>query len=829
MIPLFYPALLAVALAAAPAPPAIQGEIAPTQCLAIGPVGRSGRSAAHTDAIEAQIVAGTWRPPREGNTVALPDGSVREWRSLAVGSDGWFSGSALRGGYAYVAVPSDSERVMILEASGHAMVYVNGEPRAGDVYATGYVRLPVLLRAGTNHLLFQAGRGRLRVRLVRPRAPAMLDGADATLPDLIAGRSADCWGALVAINATAKPMSGLVLRASWPGGSTTAVPLPTLPPLSTRKVGFRIRGRVPAKVESVPLRLQMASEPGRGTPIDSASLTLRVRKPGQTYKVTFRSQIDGSVQYYAVNPAWPPPVGSPAPALFLSLHGAGVEAIGQADAYEPKSWGYLVAPTNRRPYGFDWEDWGRLDAMEVLALAQSSLHTDPARTYLTGHSMGGHGTWQVGVTFPDRFAAIGPSAGWISFASYGGGREPSGQGGVAGILERAASPSDTLALERNYLNEGVYVLHGDADDNVPVTEARTMRSRLSAFHHDFVYHEQPGAGHWWDVSDEPGADCVDWPPMFDLFAHHAIPPNNAVRQVEFATASPGVSARCYWVTIEAQIHSMELSSVSVRCDPGRRRFVGTTTNVARLALGLGQIPAGQPIDVELDGQIITGVPWPSPEDVLRLARGADGKWAVAGPASPSQKTPARCGPFKDAFRHRFVLVYGTHGTAEENAWAFAKARFDAESFWYRGNGSVDVLADTQFRPDEDRDRGVILYGNADTNSAWKALLADSPIQVRRGVVRVGEREERGADLACLFVRPRPGSAVASVAAVAGTGPAGMRLTDRLSYFTAGAAYPDWIVLGPEMLSKGIGGVRGAGFFGNDWGLASGDSAWRQAE
>src|SRR5262249_29261570 len=96
------------------------------------------------------------------------------------------------------------------------------------------------------------------------------------------------------------------------------------------------------------------------------------------------------------------------PALFLTLHGAGVEAIGQADAYAPKTWGHLVAPTNRRPFGFDWEDWGRLDAMEVLELARKELGTDPQRTYLTGHSMGGHGVWHLGATFPDRFAAIGP-------------------------------------------------------------------------------------------------------------------------------------------------------------------------------------------------------------------------------------------------------------------------------------------------------------------------------------------------------------------------------------------------------------------------------------
>ena len=108
------------------------------------------------------------------------------------------------------------------------------------------------------------------------------------------------------------------------------------------------------------------------------------------------------------------------PALVLTLHGAGVAALGQVDAYASKAWAHLVAPTNRRRFGFDWEDWGRLDAVEVLEDAQSHLESDPRRVYLTGHSMGGHGVWHLGVTYPDRFAALAPSAGWVSFFSYTG-------------------------------------------------------------------------------------------------------------------------------------------------------------------------------------------------------------------------------------------------------------------------------------------------------------------------------------------------------------------------------------------------------------------------
>jgi hypothetical protein len=121
---------------------------------------------------------------------------------------------------------------------------------------------------------------------------------------------------------------------------------------------------------------------------------------------------------------------------------------------------------------------------------------------------------------------------------------------------------------------------------------------------------------------------------------------------------------------------------------------------------------------------------------------------------------------------------------------------------------------------------VVLYGNADTNAAWQLLLADSPIQVRRGVVQVGERPITGENLACLLVRPRAGSATAAVGVVAGTGIAGMRLTERLPYFMAGTGIPDCVVLSTEMLLKGVDGVLVAGFFGADWSMRGAEFVWR---
>ncbi|MCS6829452.1 MAG: prolyl oligopeptidase family serine peptidase [Armatimonadota bacterium] len=806
------------------------------ECLVLPVPSGMLHSIVHTDPVQALQVSGAWTAPKVGDTVVFPDGSTRQWEAVAANAEGWFEHPALRNGYAYAVVSSDREKVALLEAQGCVTVVINGEPRVGDVYQHGYVRIPVLLKQGQNELLFRCSRaGRLSARLSNaPAEGALLDVRDATLPDLVVGEETDVWLGIVAINASMQSLRGLTIVAAHEGGRTSESVVPALPPLSIYKVPVRVRGLAPRAAGARRVELRLLRQEGKQKfVLDSAEVTLRIRETHESQKRTFISSADGSVQYYAVLPAQRLSRDSPAPALVLTLHGAGVEAIGQVDSYSPKTWATIVAPTNRRPFGFSWEEWGRLDALEVLELAQKRWRTDPYRVYLTGHSMGGHGTWHVGLTHPDRFAAIAPSAGWVSIWTYGTGarlgqrEQPADEKAdpIAAFLLRSASPSDTLSLVRNSLMQGVYVLHGDADEVVPVTESRSMHKSLSPIHRDFEYHEQPGAGHWWDLSDEPGVDCVDWMPIFNFFARRRLPTLDSVRQIEFTTMSPGVSASCYWVSVEMQQQQMKPSTVNLRYDPGKRRFAGTTSNVARLSLHLEHMKPGAPLSVELDGQAIGNISYPSRERRLWLIR-ENGHWKLSAAPSPALKSPQRYGGFKSVFTNRPVLVYGTKGTPEENAWALAKARFDSESFWYRGNATFEVIPDTEFQPDRYRDRNVVLYGNAETNATWQLLLGDSPVQVHRGAVHIGDKALSGETLACLFVRPRAGSVTALVGAVAGTGLVGMRLTNRLPYFITGAGVPDCLVLSADMLTKGLEGVLAAGFFGADWSVQSGEFVWR---
>ncbi|MEW6745909.1 MAG: prolyl oligopeptidase family serine peptidase [Planctomycetota bacterium] len=811
------------------AQPTRAAEIVVREALVIERVGTYRRSPVHVDAIEALLVEDAWRAPSEGDSVTLPDGATRRWQRITAGDDGWFAHSSLSGGYAYASVPAEQARIAVLEASGHGIVEVNGSPRGGDPYQTGWLMHPVRLDAGMNGLLFHVSRGRLRVTLTEPSAPAFLNTREITLPDLIVGESERLWGGVVVVNASETPRADLVLSAISPRGDATLSPLPPIPPLSSRKVAFAFEPSVPGDAKAGNLTLRLLEEDSDSASLlDEAVVRLDIRRPGEIHRRTLRSGVDGSVQYYAVNPAFPLPGSEGRPALVLTLHGASVDAVGQARSYASKSWCHIVAPTNRRPYGFDWEDWGRIDALEVLEHALNKLPSDPGRVYLTGHSMGGHGVWQLGAHFPDRFAALGPSAGWISFFSYAGGRPFDNLSPIEAILARAASPSNTLALCQNYAQQAIYVLHGAEDDNVPVREARTMQEKLQPFHRDFIYHEQVGAGHWWDASDEPGVDCVDWAPLFDCFARHALPPPGTARQVDFVTVNPAVSAQCHWVTIESQQKPLEPSSVSARVDPGRRRFVVTTSNVSRLALRLDLLAPSAPVEVEIDTQKLSPLDWPGREPILWLARNAASSgdpWQLIARPSSALKGPHRYGPFKEAFRNHLLFVYGTRGTDAENRWAYDKARYDAETFWYRGNAAVEVIPDTAFDPQATRDRNVIVYGHSQSNGAWAHLLGESPVQVARGTVAIGDQVLEGEDLACLFVRPKPESPIALVGVVSGSGVKGLKLTLRLPYFVSGVAYPDCIVLSPTMLTQEGQGIVTAGFFGEDWGVETGDFAW----
>lgn len=792
---------------------------------------RYGREAIYTDPLAYQLYMGTLKPPTDG-AVFGNDEQGREIKWVAVEADslkrirlrgnnrgnggapagpGVVAGS-LRGGigggggYIYLTYPSPREQVALLTIKGNSNVYVNGELHMGDAYNMGYLHIPVKLRKGINE--FYVRGIMITATLDFPAKAALLSTDDPTLPSIRLGEAnASLQGAVVVINTSTKPLADLQLISQLAGKTQTAT-LPAIPPLSSRKVPFLFDGSGVSEKGPHSCELTLLQ---KGKTLDVGRISVEAVLPNASYSRTFISHIDGSLQYYAVTPQ--SSTSATSSALFLSVHGAGVEAIGQARAYKAKDWGNLVAATNRRPRGFNWEDWGRLDALEVLTIAQNQFKPDPQRIYLTGHSMGGHGTWFLGATYPDKWAAIAPCAGYPTLKEYGsadGVIPDSSSNPLEQMLLRSGNQSDVLKLTANYKPLGVYVFHGDADRTVPVTYARQMRKLLGQSQPDLSYYEYPGGSHWF------GDHSVDWKPLFDFFKWHQISVDSAVHTIDFTTANPGISSTYRWASIEQQIQPLLYSRIQLNRQG--KAITGTTSNVALLKLALSEFGAKTLVTITLDGTSAMTYTTRNTQDTLFLRR-ENGQWIQAKQPDSWQKGPTRNGTFKDAFNNRMVFVYGTKGTKEENDWNIQKARYDAETWLYRGNGAIDIIADTDFSLANYANRGVILFGNATNNAAWQSLLADCPIQLERGRIRAGNQHWQGDDLAAYFVWPIKGSSVASVAVVGGTGLKGMQAASANQYFAGASGFPDFMIFGLDMVRDGSKGVRMAGFYNNNWQLA----------
>lgn len=132
--------------------------------------------------------------------------------------------------------------------------------------------------------------------------------------------------------------------------------------------------------------------------------------------LAYRSDLDGMLQPYRVYVPTTYDKTKKYPLVVL-LHGANSDentlmTSGAVQRGAERN-GYILAAVNGRgPFsGYRKDNGAEKDVFDVLALMQKYYNIDEDRIYLSGHSMGGMGTWRIGMEFRDRFAAIAPSAG----------------------------------------------------------------------------------------------------------------------------------------------------------------------------------------------------------------------------------------------------------------------------------------------------------------------------------------------------------------------------------------------------------------------------------
>jgi poly(3-hydroxybutyrate) depolymerase len=193
--------------------------------------------------------------------------------------------------------------------------------------------------------------------------------------------------------------------------------------------------------------------------------------------------------------------------LIIALHGLGgnpqqfMRTRGLTEQAEKR--GYIVAAPmgyNERGWygvrgtkggkGEDPENLGELsekDVMNVLGIVKKEYNVDPDRVYLMGHSMGGGGTWHIGIKYADEWAALAP----IAPAIFG--KNPN-------ELEKIKSTP-------------VILVQGDKDALVPVAGARRWADQMKKLEMTYDYIEVEGGDHGSVVGQNV-------PKIFDFFDKH---------------------------------------------------------------------------------------------------------------------------------------------------------------------------------------------------------------------------------------------------------------------------------------------------------------------
>jgi len=180
--------------------------------------------------------------------------------------------------------------------------------------------------------------------------------------------------------------------------------------------------------------------------------------------------------------------------LILFLHGAGergdnvwqVARHGPPKIVKDKPDFPFIVVSPQCPSGRTW------DADIVLALLDEVLgkyRVDRSRVYLTGLSMGGYGTWIIGLSHPERFAAL---------AAICGGGDP--------IVFRLYDQKRKRAMQ----TLPIWAFHGAKDTTVRLAESERMVEAVKREGGNAKLTVYPGAGHdsWTETYDNP--ELYDW-------------------------------------------------------------------------------------------------------------------------------------------------------------------------------------------------------------------------------------------------------------------------------------------------------------------------------
>ena len=162
-----------------------------------------------------------------------------------------------------------------------------------------------------------------------------------------------------------------------------------------------------------------------------------------------------------------------------------------------------IAVFPQAPENTEWS--GNLElVLATLDATAREFHGDPARTYLTGLSMGGYGVWDVALRAPERFAALAPVCGAV--------RPPRAERPTLFVAAVANEADPYAAIARRLHEVPTWIFHGAKDDLVPPEDDRLLAAAFrAAGAKDLRHTEFPDANHnSWDPAYSQTPEFWTW-------------------------------------------------------------------------------------------------------------------------------------------------------------------------------------------------------------------------------------------------------------------------------------------------------------------------------
>ena len=478
--------------------------------------------------------------------------------------------------------------------------------------------------------------------------------------------------------------------------------------------------------------------------IERAGLLARGESPWARQKGRFvrgyRSRVDGSIQPYGmIVPASYD--GSKPVRLDVVLHGKGstlneVSFLAAHDTQTPipENVDYLqVEVFGRTNNGYRWS--GETDVFEALESVQKRYRIDPKRIVLRGFSMGGAGTWHIGLHYPDRWVALEAGAGFVETHKY------AKQTGLPPYQDAPLSIYDALDYARNVFNVPTVGYGGEID--AQLIASASIREALMAD----GYHFTPDGLNWRTKDlraiflvgpQTPHRFHPESKRMSDEFLNQAAAVGlQEPDRIRFVTYTERYN-RCFWVTVEELERQYQQAAVEAQRHPGRTEV--TTKNVTRISVT-------GPGTLRLDGQDL-------PE--TGKFQKEDGQWHPAG-AQKLHKIHGLQGPIDDAFLDAFLCVRptGKPYQAKINDYALGVLDRFGKEFARFFRGDVRIKDDRAVTEADIANENLILFGDPGSNRLIARVIRKLPIRWSRQEIEVGGRKFSAADHLPVLIYPNP--------------------------------------------------------------------------